>query len=277
MFERWLKEGTLLPPRIENLLGPVWGHALGLGIKAVNAQKRMTSRLATTTIGGMLVESAELVRKDLEDEVLEVPTRRVVAALHAGASGGPELDVVRLAARVFFKVLFMDYCSKAERDVFRAAMPYVPVGELVGAFDRKTAPEVSGWAQVVEDLQGRGIEITENNARQRWHAVWQKILGDAPYLRALHRKLQDAEHTEDPDQYWQRFQDFPKGFSEWISEPRWARSCPEGWVPCHWCGKLLQNADGFCGERCQKFYDRHRQRHRADRYDDVFKVLPEPT
>jgi hypothetical protein len=161
----------------------------------------------------------------------------------------------------------MNYCSKTERDVFHAAIPYVDLGELAAAFDRKTPPEVSGWTRVTEDLQVCGIEMTGGNARQRWHQVWQKILADAPYLRALLQKLKDTEHPEDADQYWQRFRDFPKGFAEWIAESRQVRSCPEGWVECNWCGILIQNASGFCSERCRGQYDRYMWRHRADRYE----------
>jgi hypothetical protein len=94
-FKRFLEEkGTFLPPRAEAFLGPVWADALGRGIKAVNAQTRMTSKLATATIGDMLVESAVLLREDLEENVLKTSTRRLVAALHADAEGGPGIDVV---------------------------------------------------------------------------------------------------------------------------------------------------------------------------------------
>jgi hypothetical protein len=255
-MRRWMEGEQILPRRIMNVLGPVWAFALGQAAGAVNGRKRMTTRLATATMDDMLQAMVEEARDEMERASLVKPMDRAAAAL-AGEYG---LDVIRMAA-ISMKAVLMTYCTNAERDVLRAAYPYVQDMGLRGAFDQHVPPAVANWAQVVEDLTSRGIVMTEEVARQRWSRAWQKILVDAQRLRVLMGRLREAEYSEDADRQWERFRNYPVGFAEWKRDLYPIRRCPEGWVPCRWCGVLILPPCVFCGERCRAYHDQFATQH----------------
>jgi hypothetical protein len=219
-MRRWFdREGGLLPPKIENLMGPVLGLAMERGVDAVNGQPGMTSQLATATLGDMLTHAAVLLRDDLQRKVLEVASERMAAAWGAGSQTGPGLDVLQMGAWMFIHVL-MTYCTPVERGVVEKAMPCVQHPGLMTAFRRQRPPNVARWAQVVGNLRGDGIEMTEEAARQHWHRAWDKILPDAKRLEMLLWKLQEAEYYEDPDRLVERFWNYPMSLRAWKEDKK---------------------------------------------------------